>query len=118
MRPIAHLPFRRSTPVPFASTSCSVPSSQSLRLLKRKSMLHAAMLMFWISSNHYLSMSPVKSNHTCTEVTISGFDTEVGGKGSQLSGGQKRMLPKIRVSLRDTYSLSRAHCNSPCPTPQ
>jgi ATP-binding cassette subfamily B (MDR/TAP) protein 1 len=29
---------------------------------------------------------------TDVEFVISGFDTEVGGKGSQLSGGQKRMF--------------------------
>lgn len=36
-------------------------------------------------------MSPTFSlNEYFIEVTISGLDTEVGGKGSQLSGGQKR----------------------------
>ena len=36
----------------------------------------------------YVPCLPFESN--CAETAISGFDTEVGGKGSQLSGGQKR----------------------------
>jgi hypothetical protein len=54
------------------------------------------MPMFWTSSILFPSKSPIFSlNEQFAEVTISGLDTEVGGKGSQLSGGQKRAQPMI-----------------------
>jgi len=49
----------------------------------------------------------------------SGLDTEVGGKGSQLSGGQKRMsnvLQPLPVTL--TVPWFRTHCYCPCPAPE
>ena len=49
----------------------------------------------------------------------SGLDTEVGGKGSQLSGGQKRMsnvLQPFLVTLTDP--CFRAHRYCPCPAPK
>jgi ATP-binding cassette subfamily B (MDR/TAP) protein 1 len=48
-----------------------------------------------------------------------GFDTEVGGKGAQLSGGQKRMsnvLQPLPVTL--TVPWFRTHCYCPCPAPE
>ena len=63
------------------------------------------MPIYWISSSHCPSKSTrYRFLDACIDIDIrcSGFDTQVGGKGSQLSGGQKResliLLLHVRLS--------------------
>ena len=43
-----------------------------------------------------------------------GFDTEVGGKGSQLSGGQKRKPSMVIFVSTLLILLDRTNCDRPC----
>ena len=78
--------------VPSGSTSCSVLSNPKARSPKKSSSKLAETPTFSSSSRVYLSTSHplLFLLPTLSDAHRSGFDTEVGGKGSQLSGGQKR----------------------------
>jgi hypothetical protein len=64
----------------------------------------------------FLSFFRMIGWHHCS--ICSGFDTEVGGKGSQLSGGQKHTCPNCDCKIRLTLLCFRTHCYCPCPAPQ
>ena len=65
---------------------------------------------------HCSSTYPI---HGCLSQICSGFNTEVDGKGSQLSEGQKCMLNLLKLSVVTLTNFSfRTHCHCLCTAPQ
>jgi len=104
----------------FASTFCSVPSSLTTKSHKRKLTKRVATRTSLTLFRDYLS-SLIVVGESCRDLThlcSRGLDTEVGGKGSQLSGGQKRGLGYVSIlcQLPTNYDLFiRTNCHCPCP---
>jgi hypothetical protein len=48
------------------------------------------MRTYWNSFNRFRSMAFYMNDEQAADVSHSQFETEVGSKGAQLSGGQKR----------------------------
>lgn len=91
---------RHFTLVLFASTSCLVPRSQGKRSHRKSSSRLAEMQTSCHSSRACLStcITPFYIFVSVADFLFhSGFDTDVGGKGSQLSGGQKRKFAHLIV---------------------